>query len=501
MKQLGDRLPEHELQLVGLDTDWEVISQESEENPVRGVKSENLAYVIYTSGSTGKPKGVAMGHLPLCNLILWQLESATVSRGARTLQFAPVSFDVSFQEIFSTWCSGGTLVLLSEKVRRDPEALLSLLTEEAIERLFLPFVALQQLAEVAEGSEFIPTSLCEVITAGEQLQITPAIKGLFRKLTGCILQNQYGPIESHVVTAFPLTASVSSWPALPPIGCPIANTQIYLLDRFLRPVPIGVPGELHIGGDCLARGYLNRPNLTEEKFIPNPFSDEPGARLYKTGDLARYLPDGNIEFLGRLDYQVKIRGFRVELGEIEAVLAQHPEVSQTLVLAREDRPGDKRLVAYVALEKEQGATSSELRRFLKEKLPEYMVPAVFARLDAMPLTPSGKVDRRALPKPDKSQMCLEAGFFPPRTPTEEVLAAIWVEVLGLDQVSVHDNFFELGGNSLLASQIISRLRKAFKVELPLCSLFELPTVASLGEYIEMLRWAAPEQQIYPRNNL
>ncbi len=501
MKQLVERLPEHEVQVVGLDTDWEVISQESEENSVSAVKSENLAYVIYTSGSTGKPKGVAMAHLPLANLILWQLESAAVSRGARTLQFAPVSFDVSFQEIFSTWCSGGTLVLLSEEVRRDAGALLGLLTEEAIERLFLPFVALQQLAEVAEGSELIPTSLREVITAGEQLQITPAIKDLFRKLTGCTLDNQYGPIESHVVTAFSLTGSVNNWPVLPPIGRPIANTQIYLLDRSLQPVPIGVRGELYIGGDCLARGYLNRPDLTEAKFIPNPFSDEPGARLYKTGDLARYLSDGNIEFLGRLDYQVKIRGFRVELGEIEAVLAQHPDVSQTMVLAREERPGDKRLVAYVVLEKEQGVTAKELRHFLKEKLPEYMVPAVFARLDAMPLTPSGKVDRRALPKPDQSRISLEVGFSPPHTPTEEVVAAIWAEVLGLEQVSIHDNFFELGGNSLLASQIISRLRKAFKVELPLCSLFELPTVGSLGEYIEMLRWAAPEQQIYPRGTV
>jgi non-ribosomal peptide synthetase component F len=252
--------------------DWQVILQESRDNLNTTDQVESLAYITYTSGSTGKPKGVAMNHLPLCNLILWQLENTTLAQDAKTLQFAPISFDVSFQEIFSTWCSGGTLVLITEELRRDALALLGFLEEKAVTRLFVPFVALQQLAEVAVDSELFATHLQEIITAGEQLQITPAISQWFRKLGNCTLHNHYGPSESHAVTAFTLSPSVETWPLLPPIGKAIANTEIYLLDQNLQPVPIGIPGELYIGGITLARGYLNRPDLTNEKFIPNPFN-------------------------------------------------------------------------------------------------------------------------------------------------------------------------------------------------------------------------------------
>ncbi|MGH2412160.1 MAG: amino acid adenylation domain-containing protein, partial [Microcystaceae cyanobacterium] len=271
-----------------------------------------------------------------------------------------------------------------------------------------------------------------------------------------------------------------------PIGRPIANTQIYLLDPHGQPVPIGVPGELHIGGVGLARGYLNRPDLTQEKFIANPFSSQAGARLYKTGDLARYLPDGNIEYLGRLDHQVKIRGFRIELGEIEAVLAQHLQVREAIVMVREERPGDKRLVAYLVLNSYQQVppTRDELRHFLKQKLPEYMVPSAFVVLESLPLTPNGKIDRRALPAPDSASSGREAGLVLPRTPLEATLAAIWAEILKLDQVGIHDNFFELGGHSLLATQVISRVREAFSVEVPLRSLFEFSTIAELSEQIK-----------------
>ncbi len=346
-KKLLSALPQlaqaaQEYEIVCLDKDWEIISQQSEENPVSQVQSDNLAYVIYTSGTTGQPKGVAMSHQALCNLIWWQLQNTAVSSTARTLQFAPLIFDISLQEIFSTWCSGGTLVLIKEEVRRNPVALLNFLTEKEIERLFLPFVALQQLAE-AVNSASVPTTLREVITAGEQLQITSAVANLFSKID-CILYNHYGVTESHVVTAYKLTGEVSSWSALPPIGRPINNTQIYILDKFLQPVPIGITGEVYLGGNCLALGYLNRPELTQEKFIPNFFGS---GRLYKTGDLARYLRDGNIQYLGRADHQVKIRGFRIELGEIEALLTQHPAVTESTVIPREDVPGDKRLVAYV----------------------------------------------------------------------------------------------------------------------------------------------------------
>jgi amino acid adenylation domain-containing protein len=364
-QHLVERLPLSPAKIVCLDSDWGAISQTSESNPFSAVRGENLAYVIYTSGSTGKPKGVAMRHLALTNLILWQLENTTVSSSAKTLQFSPVSFDVSFQEIFSTWCSGGTLVLISEEVRREPLTLLRLLAEKQVERLFLPFVALQQLAEILESAGLVPTNLREVITAGEQLRITPSIAKLFATLTDCTLHNHYGPSESHVVSALTLTSLVSSWPALPSIGRPIANTQIYILDSHLQPVAIGMSGELYIGGDCLARGYLNRPDLTEQKFIPNPFTQKEEWRLYKTGDSARYLSDGNIEYLGRLDNQVKIRGFRIEIGEIEAVLSQHPTVKETVVMAREGTPGNQCLIAYTVPKTEQVLSVSELREFLK----------------------------------------------------------------------------------------------------------------------------------------
>ena len=478
-QQLLKRLPKHKAHVVYLDTDWPLISQSSQKNPITNVQATNLAYVIYTSGSTGQPKGVAMNHLALCNLLLWQLQNMTISSGAKTLQFAPVSFDVSFQEIFSTWCSGGILFLIGEELRRDALTLLDFLQQKAIERLFVPFVALQQLAEVAVGSELVNTHLREIITAGEQLQITPAISQWLSKLNDCTLQNHYGPSESHVVTTLTLTNPVETWPLLPPIGRPIANTQIYLLDSNLQPVPIGIPGELYIGGNQLARGYLNRLELTEEKFIPNPFSDKSNSRLYKTGDLTRYLPDGNIEFLGRIDHQVKIRGFRVELGEIEALLNQHPQVNAVVVLPREDQPGDKRLVAYLVPHQQQKPTTKELRKFLQQKLPDYMIPSAFVVLEAFPLTPNGKVDRRALPIP-KRQLNRETEFIPPQTRIQEIVAAIWSQILRTP-VSIHDNFFELGGNSLLATQVISRLREVLAQEISLNCLFEAPTVAKFEQ--------------------
>lgn len=345
--RLVESLPPHSSHVVCLDRQWQEMAFQGEETPISEVTPDNLAYVIYTSGSTGRPKGVAMSHCPLSNLIIWQRENSTLPMGAKTLQFAPVSFDVSFQEIFSTWCSGGTLVLISDRVRLDAFELLRFLAAQEINRLFLPFVALQQLAEVAVAQGAVVPTLREIITAGEQLQITRPIANWLTKLQNCTLHNHYGPSESHVVTAFTLTGSPSDWLALPPIGQPIGNTQIYLLDSQMQPVPPGIPGELYIGGIALARGYLNRPDLTAERFIPDPFSDSLQARLYKTGDLARYNRDGNIEFLGRSDNQVKIRGFRIELGEIEVVLAAYPAVRQAVVKACEDVPSDKRLVAYI----------------------------------------------------------------------------------------------------------------------------------------------------------
>jgi amino acid adenylation domain-containing protein len=339
------QLPPNEAQVVCLDSEWKMIAQESPRNPGASVSPETAIYVLYTSGSTGNPKGVVMGHRPICNLIAWQLQNSKFPPGSKTVQFASLNFDASFQEMFSTWCSGGTLLLISDDLRRDPFALLQLISKRSADRLFVPFVALQGLVETADAIKLIPTSLREVITAGEQLRVTPPMVSIFAKLDGCPLQNHYGPTESHVVTAFSLNGPPEHWPELPPIGRPIWNTQIFLLDRQLQPVPRGVVGELYIGGDCLARGYHNRPDLTAERFIPDPFTGTPGARLYRTGDLAPYPLDGNIHFLGRIDHQVKIRGFRVEPGEVEAALEEHGAVRQAVVTAREDRPGEKRLVA------------------------------------------------------------------------------------------------------------------------------------------------------------
>jgi acyl carrier protein len=332
------------------------------------------------------------------------------------------------------------------------------------------------------SENLLSPSLRQVITAGDQLHITQPIVGFFSRLRDCPLYNQYGPSESHVVTAFALTGPAKDWPALPPIGRPVANSQIYLLDRHLQPVPTGVIGEVHIGGCGLARGYLCRPELTAEKFIPHPFSSEPGQRLYKTGDLARYLADGNIEFLGRFDHQVKIRGFRIELGEIEAALAQHPAVREAVVSVHGEAPSERRLVAYVALERTSGIV--ELRNFLRTKFPDYMVPSAFVFLDRLPVTTNGKVDRSSLPDPGRGRPELENPFVSAGTPIEQTIANIWVEVFKLERIGIHDNFFDLGGHSLLATQVISRLRETFQTELPLRLLFENPTIHGLALCLE-----------------
>ncbi|NET71698.1 MAG: amino acid adenylation domain-containing protein, partial [Sphaerospermopsis sp. SIO1G2] len=477
-----------------VDTDLSVTSQYSQANTNPQVKSQNLGYVIYTSGSTGKPKGVAMSQKALANLIFWHVDELKVTSGKRTLQFSPLSFDASFHEMFTAWHSGGTLVLITEEMRLDAVALLGFIEDNNIQRLFIPFVGLQQIAEVAVSRELFTSHLQEIITAGEQLQITPSIAQWLSKLTNnCTLHNHYGPSETHVVTTYTLSGDVETWPLLPPIGRPIANTQVYILDKQLQSVPVGVPGELYIGGIALADGYLNREELTAERFINNPFDEN--SRLYKTGDLVRYLPDGNIEFLGRVDNQVKIRGFRIELGEIEAILSQNADIQASCVMVREDNPGDKKLVAYIVANKTDRV--NELRENLKARLPEYMIPNAIVYLDQLPLTPSGKVDRRALPAPDYSE--IKSAYIAPRTPTEEILTTIWTQVLKIDKVGINDNFFELGGHSLLATQLVSRISTNFQIEIPLKNIFTAPTVEQLAKIIETTQQTkTPQTPIKPR---
>ncbi len=485
-RALADDLRLDHAKTMYLDELWPSIETLPGDNTDSRATPDDLVYVIYTSGSTGKPKGVCLPHRALSNLLYWQLENSKAGLGTRTLQFTSLSFDVSFQEIFATWCSGGTLVLISESLRRDSIELLRLMREENVQRLFLPFVALQSLGEVAEDESQLP-DLREVITAGEQLQITPQIQRFFERLPNCTLHNHYGPSESHVVTAFTLQGHPRTWPALPPIGRPIANTQIYLLDAQLRPVPVGVNGELYVGGTALATGYLHRPELTRERFVSTALSAESEARLYRTGDLARYLPNGDIECLGRIDNQVKVRGHRIELGEIEAVLRQHPGVRDAAVAVTGTQAG-KRLAGYVVpvdTAAEDTGLFSEIRAYLKQTLPEYMVPTAFARIEALPLTPSGKINRRALPEIGETQ-AQPTGYVAPRTPDEAALAAIWTEVLKVEHIGVRDNFFEFG-HSLQATQVMSRIRRKLNADVPLRVLFENPTIESLAQAVEASR--------------
>ena len=370
-------------------------SADSRRAPVE-ITAADLAYVIYTSGSTGVPKGVAMPHGPLANLIAWQQTQSPSAVAARTLQFAALSFDVAFQEMFSTWAAGGTLIMIDEAARRDYHELLEVLDSQEVRRIFLPFVALQGLAQYTQTVERWPRTLREVITAGEQLYVTPAVRTLFRHLGDAVLVNQYGPSETQVVTSLTLSGDPAAWPDRPSIGRPISGARTYILDEKLRSVPPGVPGELCIGGPVLANGYLGMPEATSEKFRQDPFSAD-GDRLYRTGDLCRTLPDGSIEFLGRLDGQVKVRGHRVELGEVESGLRSLPGIADVAVVAVDSPMTGKKLVAHVIPAEDSGLQPRVLRAALSETLPDYMIPSKFVEVEGgFPLTPSGKVDRRAL---------------------------------------------------------------------------------------------------------
>jgi amino acid adenylation domain-containing protein len=504
--QLVKKLPTHQAEVICLDTEWGKIQPHSLENLTCQINPDNLAYVMYTSGSTGQPKGVNVTHRGVVRLVK-ATNYATFNESEVFLQLAPLSFDSSTLEIWGSLLNGGKLVVFPPHTLSIDE-IGQIIQRDRVTTLMLT-TGLFHL--IVDENINLFKSLHQVLSGGDVLSVRHAQKFL-AAVPNCRLINGYGPTEGTTFTCcHSVTAPVNPHASIP-IGRSISNTQTYILDDRLQPLPIGIPGELYIGGDGLARGYLNRPDLTTERFIPSPHPQplsqawERGARaegeggvragvdsprLYKSGDLARYLPTGEIEFLGRIDNQVKVSGFRIELGEVEIAMQQYPGVTEAVAIVREDLPGQKVLVGYfvAATGEDPNQISLDLRRWLKQQLPDFMVPNSLISVDAMPLTHNGKVDRKALPQPHAARLELTVTYVAPRSPIEQQIADLWAQVLNLPQVGIYDNFFELGGYSLLGIQVVSRLRQAFQVEILMSNLFQLPTVAALAERIETLRWA------------
>lgn len=477
------------LTVVCLDRDGDAIARESQQNPNSQITLENLAYVIYTSGSTGKPKGVLIEHQGLSNLAAAQIETFKLQPNHRVLQFASLSFDASIFEIVMALRSGARLYLATKEALLPGKPLIQFLDDNAISHVTLPPAVLKLLPKAE-----LP-ALQTLIVAGESC--SQDIVKLWAKNRQFF--NAYGPTEATVWSSI---AELNEHQKVS-IGRPILHTQIYILDQNLQPVPIGIPGELHVSGLGVARGYLNRSHLTRQRFIPNPFSEKEGAQIYKTGDLARYLPDGNIEFLGRIDEQVKVRGFRIELGEIEAVLRQHPGVQETAAIACNDSSGNQRLIAYIVPHNPK-PNPLELRNFLKSKLPPYMIPNAFEIIDYLPLTPNGKIDRRRLSSPENltaasgdslQDSFASRAFVNPRNQTESTLAQIWASILNLERISIADNFFDLGGDSLLAVRLIDRINKQFQQDLPLSSLFRNSTIETLANRLNVGKNSLPNSPL------
>ncbi len=489
-QHLVANLPTQTAKIVYLDdANWQVISSQ---NPVNQTSPANLAYVIYTSGSTGTPKGVTIEHQSLVNFVQAAITEYQIQAQDRILQFASISFDAAGEEIFPCLVQGATLVLRTEQMLASIPTFIQKCLILGISVLDIPTAFWQQLTSELSTEPVLklPESLRLVIIGGEKALPVMVTNWQQQVQSRLRLVNSYGPTETTVVaTVCDLGLSMGR---CVPIGRAIANMQTYVLDAHLQPVAIGVPGELYIGGIGVARGYLHQPQLTASKFIPNPFSNSPGTRLYKTGDLVRYCGDGQIEFLGRVDNQVKIRGFRVELREIEALLNQHPAVREAVVIVRDYKGNSQRIVAYVVPHTEQILTITELRRFLESKLPNYMVPAAFVMLEALPLTPNGKIDSKALPEPERIRPELEETFIAPQTTVEKLLAVIWGQVLGLENVGINDNFFALGGDSILSLQVISKANQA-GLHLTPKKLFQHQTIAQLASIVDITERIQAEQ--------
>ncbi len=479
---LAGSLPEQGLSLVRLDEDAAAIAAESASRPEREMSSQNLCYVLFTSGSTGKPKGVAIEHVQLVNYVRGVSERMALPEGASYAHVSTFSADLGNTVLFPPLCLGGCLHVLSQELTTDPEGLASYFHERSIDCLKIVPSHLAALLSAAHPERVIPRKLLILGGEASSWELIERVESLS---PGVRILNHYGPTETTVgVLTFPVERGIRKEGApIVPLGRPLPNSRVYLLDAGQKPTPTGVPGEVYIGGAGVARGYLNRPELTHERFIPDPFVEEWGARLYRTGDRARHLADGTLLFLGRIDHQVKIRGFRIELGEIEAALVAHPALREVVVLAQADPGfGERRLVAYLVPRLAPGPSAGDLTHFLAKRLPDYMIPGAFVVLDAIPLTPNGKIDRRALQA--LGTPTEEARYAAPRTPVEEVLANIWADVFGRERIGIDESFVELGGHSLLAIQIIARARDAFQAQVPLRAIFEAPTVAALAERVE-----------------
>ncbi|HLM54812.1 MAG TPA: amino acid adenylation domain-containing protein [Pyrinomonadaceae bacterium] len=500
-RRLSDELTGHSARVVLIDDEWPRVAAESEENPARVAAADNLAYLVYTSGTTGRPKGILIQHRSLVNAVYAFITHHGVTEQDRILQFASLSFDVAAEEFFAAWLGGARLVMHPDPSVNTPEQFVQFLEDEGVTLVNLPASFWAEWATaVSERGCRVPAQLRRVVVGNEKT--LPESLAKWQSAVGhqVTWNNAYGPSETTITASNyePRRGAERPGAGAVPIGRPVMNASVYVLDRSQRPVPIGVAGELCIGGAGLARGYHGRPAQTAEGFTPNPYAAAGGERMYRTGDLARYLPDGNVEFLGRVDEQVKVRGFRIELGEIEAVLSRHEGVREAAVVARPDGQGGNRLVAYVVESEGRAATTGELRRHLKDTLPEYMIPSAFVTLDALPLTPNGKVDRRRLPETDGARPELEEVYVAPRSEIERVIAGVWQEALRIEKVGVHDNFFNLGGHSLLLVQVHSKLREVLQAEVSIIEMFKYPSVSALAEHLS--REGAAAEPAAPSRN-
>lgn len=476
---LGERLVAGGTGVTTIDIDSSTV-RESPDLVPGSITGNNLAYIMYTSGSTGQPKGVEIAHRALMNLVCWHQATFDVTCADRASQLAAPGFDAAVWEIWPYLTAGASVHITGESTRKDPESLRDWLITNHVSISFVPTPLAEQMIHLQWPEH---TALRFLLTGGDTLHRHPP-----QGLPFAIINN-YGPTEATVVaTSGPVLPDHNQGLA-PTIGRPIANTQIYILDENMQSVPVGTTGEIHIGGIGLAKGYVNRPELTAEKFVPNPFSPEPDARLYKTGDLARYLPGGEIAFCGRLDGQIKLRGYRIEPDEIVGLLNQHSAIRTSVISLRENPGGEKQLVAYIMLANAARVTSHDLREFLRIQLPEYMIPSLFVCLEAMPLTPNGKLDRSALPAPTSANI-LRGESRAPRTEVERQLICILTDLLGVEEITLDDDFFMLGGHSLMGAQLVTKVREAFGVEITLMNLFENGTIAAMAAEIERLSGTA-----------